>query len=238
MENSKIIGKKVNHKIFGAGKITSFKDNLMTVSFRDKESTLIFPDCFNTVISTDDTELMAYVKMIIKNRTLEKRLNQKKALNNRVYYRRPKIPRWHSYMSTQNKNTETKDKKICERYSGVNCFIYNISETVDNFPENNTIEFLREEDKGLSTCILKNDLVFLCEQEFVKFLGIVSGVDKEENKSTLTLQIIPVMGEVKFDIATHGPLCHIDASIYKTILKNIENVCPYITGIEGIMELL
>lgn len=238
MENSKIIGKKVNHKIFGAGKITSIKDNLMTVSFRDKESTLIFPDCFNTVISTDDTEFLSYAKMIIKNRSLEKKLNQKKALNNRVYYRRPKIPRWHSYMSTQNKNTETKDEKICKRYSGVNCFIYNISETGDNFSENNTIEFLCEEDKDLSTYILKNDLLFLCEQGCVKFLGIVSGINKEENKNIVSLQIIPVMDEVKFDIATHEPLCHIDASIHKTILKNIENVCPYITGIEGIMELL
>lgn len=72
--------KVVLHKLLGQGRVLSLKNDLLTVEFSEKEMTFIFPDCFQSVLSTEDKELSAFVKMAINNRALEKKLVEKKVL--------------------------------------------------------------------------------------------------------------------------------------------------------------
>lgn len=55
-------GVKVIHKLLGEGSVVSLNNDMLTVQFTEKEMTFIFPDCFQSVLSTEDKDMSAFVK--------------------------------------------------------------------------------------------------------------------------------------------------------------------------------
>lgn len=103
-------GVKVIHKLLGEGSVVSLNNDMLTVQFTEKEMTFIFPDCFQSVLSTDDKDMSAFVKMAINNRALEKKLLEKKGLKRRVYETRKEVPRWNT--ATKSKQSVAKKEPI------------------------------------------------------------------------------------------------------------------------------
>ena len=103
-------GVKVIHKLLGEGSVVSLNNDMLTVQFTEKEMTFIFPDCFQSVLSTEDKDMSAFVKMAINNRALEKKLLEKKGLKRRVYETRKEVPRWNT--STKSKQSVAKKEPI------------------------------------------------------------------------------------------------------------------------------
>lgn len=103
-------GVKVIHKLLGEGSVVSLNNDMLTVQFTEKEMTFIFPDCFQNVLSTEDKDMSAFVKMAINNRALEKKLLEKKGLKRRVYETRKEVPRWNT--ATKSKQSVAKKEPI------------------------------------------------------------------------------------------------------------------------------
>lgn len=240
-------GKIVKHKIFGEGTVVSLKDNFLTVKFPEKEIVLMFPDCFENLITTEDKELSAYAELLIYNKHLEDKHKKDMHLKNRINPRRGNALRWHSYTSNRVKAGKTlksppKENSVKEikpeykRYKGENCFVYTYSESFDEALENGKIEL--DEKVTLAEYVDAKDII-LCKKNNISHIGVVLSNTKEteNNSHILSCQFIPILGEVSFE-KNEGIFVPCTADEMKTILNKIKEVCPYIVSIEGIGHLI
>lgn len=239
-------GKIVIHKTFGEGKIISLKDDLLTVKFSEKESVFIFPQCFEGVLTTPDKELESFVKMIINNRKLEKKLLQKKGLNRRLLQTRRNVPRWHSYMPNKGVNTKesSANSKVdsgIKRYDGKNFFAVPTGESFENSIDNNEI-IIPVENNTCISIMQKGDLLFCINDNKVCHIGIVLSnptLNKNDDNVAeyhISAQFIPVMAEVQWGIVLEESLVsHINSNKANSILENIVEKCPYIKSVQGIL---
>lgn len=147
--------KIVHHKMFGQATVKEIKDGFITVSFPEKDMTLIYPDCFENVLTTDDEDFNQFVKMSLNNKNAEKKLMMKKGLNRRVLEARKSIPRWSSAYNSKRKEkpqnssvikgkvelksymNNTKSESIkkplpYKRYDGRNCFLVVCNSTFED----------------------------------------------------------------------------------------------------------
>lgn len=269
-------GVKVIHKLLGEGSVVSLQNDMLTVQFPEKEMTFIFPDCFQSVLSTEDKDMSTFVKMAINNRALEKKLLGKKSLKNRVYQTRKDVPRWNTSAkpkqpiakkepnnsvkenkstitktiskpvqsiprkvptkSLEKKNDFNKYSKSLVRYKGINCFLYNGKITKD-IMKINPVDLT--DNKNLCQYIYKNDLVFSIEENKVKGIGIVSSAKLSDDETyKFQLQIIPMIEEVVLKNNYPSMINHLTTMEYRNLLYDIRKVCPYISSIEGIKELM
>ncbi len=77
-----VIGKTVNHKIFGLGTVTELTDTTITISFRGAEKRFIYPDAFKTFLIFKGQRIQEYVEKLIQEKDetarKEKRIEQEK----------------------------------------------------------------------------------------------------------------------------------------------------------------
>lgn len=148
-----------------------------------------------------------------------------------------KISQTSKQVDTKKKpNNFSKYSNKLVRYKGINCFLY-IGSVVDDVVVLNPIEL--KDNKTLCQYIYKNDLVFCCENNEIKGIGIVDKASLSEDETyKYHLQLIPLIDVVKLKNQYDNKITHLKLTEYKDILFNIRNACPYISSIEGIRELL
>ena len=63
-----MLGRKVNHKVFGCGTITELTSAYLTVNFGDSEKKFVYPDAFEKYLTSTDPELMEQVDKDIQSK--------------------------------------------------------------------------------------------------------------------------------------------------------------------------
>lgn len=65
-----MLGRKVNHKVFGCGTITELTSAYLTVNFGDSEKKFVYPDAFEKYLTSTDPELMEQVDKDIQSKKI------------------------------------------------------------------------------------------------------------------------------------------------------------------------
>lgn len=79
-----IIGKKVNHKIYGEGTVSNQYDNKMEIDFGTLKKLFLFPDAFEGYITIQDKDVTEYVKEKIKINN-ERKADKAKEAKAKIY---------------------------------------------------------------------------------------------------------------------------------------------------------
>ena len=221
-------GVKVIHKLLGEGSVVSLNNDMLTVAFPEKEMTFIFPDCFQSVLSTE-------VNSVKENRTSINRTIPKPT-ERQVNSIPRKVPTKSVERKPIKKNDFNKYSKNLVRYKGINCFLY-LGEIKNDTIVVNPIEL--KDNKELCQYVYKNDLVFSVKENKVQGIGIVSTTKlTDEQTYKFTLNIIPMLEEIKVKNEYTDVINHLTPMEYRDLLYGIRKLCPYISSIEGIRELM
>ncbi|WP_242862876.1 hypothetical protein [Clostridium sp. C105KSO13] len=81
-----VVGKKVEHKVFGQGTITNHSGNIVTISFPKEEKKFIYPDAFAKFLTFKNKSAQNEISTIC-NKKLEMENNRKKVLHEQQEHR-------------------------------------------------------------------------------------------------------------------------------------------------------
>ena len=72
-----LVGIKVKHKAFGAGKVTELDAQYVTIAFEAKTTKFVFPDCFENFVKAEDASVQSAIdKMIVDAKIAEEQKKQ------------------------------------------------------------------------------------------------------------------------------------------------------------------